>query len=117
MGLTASPAVVLTLPLVWLGAMLAARTYEQRYLWVGPEESRRVVSAAALLLATVGTVSWAFKLEVARSFVVVALPLAALLTLAARLVLRLRLRLRLRCAHGRHVQTAVLVGPLEGRRE
>ncbi len=112
MGLTASTAVVLALPLVWLGAMLAARAYEQRYLWVGPEEFRRALTAAALLLATVGTVSWAFKLEVARSFVVVALPLATLLTLAARLALRLRLHAQR--AHGRHVQTTVLVGHRSG---
>ncbi|SNS90583.1 Undecaprenyl-phosphate galactose phosphotransferase, WbaP/exopolysaccharide biosynthesis polyprenyl glycosylphosphotransferase [Geodermatophilus saharensis] len=111
-GLSASAAVVLALPVVWLGAMLAARAYEQRYLWVGPEEFRRVFSAAALLLATVGTVSWAFKLEVARSFVVVALPLATLLTLATRLVLRLRLYSGR--AHGRHVQTTVLVGHRSG---
>ncbi len=111
-GRTASSAVVLALPLVWLGAMLAARAYEQRYLWVGPEEFRRALTAAALLLATVGTVSWAFELEVARSFVVVALPLATLLTLATRLVLRLRLHVQR--AHGRHVQTAVLVGHRSG---
>ncbi len=37
--------------------------------------------AAMLLLAAVGTVSWALGLEVARGFVVVALPVATLLTL------------------------------------
>jgi exopolysaccharide biosynthesis polyprenyl glycosylphosphotransferase len=112
MGRAASVSLVVALPFVWLGAMLVARAYEQRYLWVGPEEFRRVFSAAALLLATVGTVSWAFKLEVARSFVVVALPLATVLTLAARLVLRLRLRAER--TGGRHVQTAVLVGHRSG---
>ncbi|MGY1794611.1 sugar transferase [Geodermatophilus sp. SYSU D00525] len=112
MGSAASAALVVALPVVWLGAMLVARTYEERFLWVGPEEFRRVLSAAALLLATVGTVSWAFRLEVARSFVVVALPLATLLTLAARVVLRLRLHARR--ARGRHVQTTVLVGHRSG---
>ncbi|GAB3321551.1 sugar transferase [Geodermatophilus aquaeductus] len=112
MSAAASATLVVTLPVVWLAAMLVARTYEQRFLWVGPEEFRRVFSAAALLLATVGTVSWAFKLEVARSFVVVALPLATLLTLAARVALRLRLHSSR--AGGRHVQTAVLVGHRSG---
>ncbi len=107
-----SGVLVLALPVVWLGAMLVARTYEERFLWVGPEEFRRVFSAAALLLATVGTVSWAFKLEVARSFVVVALPLATLLTLAARAALRVHLHSQR--ARGRHVQTAVLVGHRSG---
>ncbi|MGY1831692.1 sugar transferase [Geodermatophilus sp. SYSU D01180] len=112
MGPGASTSLVVALPLVWVGAMLVARTYEQRFLWVGPEEFRRVFSAAALLLATVGTVSWAFKLEVARSFVVVALPLATLMTLAVRVALRLRLHARR--AQGRHVQTTVLVGHRNG---
>ncbi|PWW21830.1 Undecaprenyl-phosphate galactose phosphotransferase WbaP/exopolysaccharide biosynthesis polyprenyl glycosylphosphotransferase [Geodermatophilus normandii] len=112
MSAAASTALVVALPVVWLGAMLVARTYEERFLWVGPEEFRRVFSAAALLLATVGTVSWAFELEVARSFVVVALPLATLLTLAVRVALRLRLHSRR--ARGRHVQTAVLVGHRSG---
>ncbi|RZU34094.1 sugar transferase [Blastococcus saxobsidens] len=111
-GLGGFPWLVVLLPIVWLGAMLVARTYEERYLWVGPDEFRRVFSAAALLLATVGTVSWAFKLDVARSFVVVALPLATLLTLASRVTLRLWLHGRR--AQGRHVQTAVLVGHRSG---
>ncbi|ADB73202.1 sugar transferase [Geodermatophilus obscurus] len=108
----AFPWMVAALPVVWVGAMVAARAYEERFLWVGPEEFRRVFFAAALLLATVGTVSWAFKLEVARSFVVVALPLATLLTLGQRWVLRSRLH-RQR-AHGRHQQTTLLVGHRSG---
>jgi exopolysaccharide biosynthesis polyprenyl glycosylphosphotransferase len=96
------------LPLIWLTAMLVARAYEERFLWVGPEEFRRVFSASAFLLATVGTVSWALKLEVARGFVVVALPLATLLTLAYRYAHRRWLH-RQR-GHGRHQQTTLLVG-------
>jgi exopolysaccharide biosynthesis polyprenyl glycosylphosphotransferase len=72
------------LPAAWLTAMLVARAYEERFLWVGPDEFRRVASAAVGLLAAVGTVSWAFRLDVARGLVVVALPLAAVLTLACR---------------------------------
>jgi exopolysaccharide biosynthesis polyprenyl glycosylphosphotransferase len=74
----------LVLPLVWVGAMLVARSYEPRFLWVGAEEFRRVFTAAVLLLAAIGTVSWAFKLEIARGFIVLALPLATLLTLVQR---------------------------------
>ncbi|MGY2083209.1 sugar transferase [Blastococcus sp. SYSU DS0539] len=106
------PWLVLVLPIVWLGAMLVSRCYEERFLWLGSEEFRRVFAAAIILLATVGTVSWAFKLEVARSFVVVALSLAAALTLVLRLFLRHRLH-RQR-ARGRHVQTTLLVGHRNG---
>jgi exopolysaccharide biosynthesis polyprenyl glycosylphosphotransferase len=103
---------VLVLPVLWVGTMLLGRTYEERYLWIGPEEFRRVFSAAVLLLAAVGTVSWALKLEIARSFVVVALPLAALFTLASRYGQRVWLH-RQR-AHGRFQQTALLVGHRAG---
>jgi exopolysaccharide biosynthesis polyprenyl glycosylphosphotransferase len=99
---------LLLLPAVWVAAMLVARSYEERFLWVGPEEFRRVIFAAALLLSAVGTVSWALKLEVARGFVIVALPLATLLTLAHRYVHRQWVH-RQR-GHGRFQQTTLLVG-------
>src|SRR4051812_7979465 len=107
-----SPLLILALTVVWLAAMLAARAYEQRFLWIGPEEFRRVFFASALLLATVGTVSWAFNLGGARGFVVVALPLATVLTLGQRLLHRRWLhRQRER---GRYQQTALLVGHRDG---
>jgi len=88
--------------------MLVARSYEQRFLWVGPEEFRRVFFAAVMLVAAVGTVSWALKLEVARGFVIIALPLATLLALLQRYAQRQWLhRVRRR---GRHLQTTLLVG-------
>src|SRR3954451_19100376 len=96
------------LPLVWIGGMLVARSYEQRFLWLGAEEFRRVFFAAALLLATLGTVSWALKLDLARGFVIVAVPLATVLTLVQRYVQRQRIH-RGR-GHGRYQQTTVLVG-------
>jgi exopolysaccharide biosynthesis polyprenyl glycosylphosphotransferase len=92
--------------------MFLARAYEQRFLWVGPEEYRRVFSAATLQLAVIGTVSWAFKLEVARGFVVVALPLATALTLVQRYARRSRLN-HVR-AKGECSQSALIVGHRNG---
>jgi exopolysaccharide biosynthesis polyprenyl glycosylphosphotransferase len=109
---SAMRAVVVLLPLLWLAVMLVARTYEQRFLWVGPEEFRRVFFAAALLLACVGTLSWAFRLEVARGWVVLALPLAAVLTMLHRGTQRIRLHRRR--AQGQFQQTAVIVGHRNG---
>jgi exopolysaccharide biosynthesis polyprenyl glycosylphosphotransferase len=98
----------LLLPFVWVGAMLVARSYEERFLWVGAEEFRRVFSAAVMLLAALGTVSWGFRLEVARGFVVIAFPLATLFTLVQRYVRRQMVhRARDR---GRFLQTTLLVG-------
>ncbi len=99
----------LLVPVVWLPAMLVARTYEERFLWIGVEEYRRVLAAAVVVLAAVGTVSWALRLEVARGFVVLTLPLAALLTLAGRLAHRHWLRWERQ--RGQYLQTTILVGP------
>src|SRR5215212_9436737 len=104
----ASTWAAIALPVIWVASMLIARSYEERFLWVGAEEFRRVFFAAMMLLATLGTVSWAFRLEVARGFVIVAVPLAAFLTLAHRYSQRQLLH-RAR-ARGRHLQTTLLVG-------
>ncbi len=99
----------LLVPVFWLPAMLMARTYEERFLWIGVEEYRRVLAASVSVLAAVATVSWALRLEVARGFVVVTLPLAAVLTLVTRAGHRHWLRRERR--HGRHLQTTILAGP------
>ena len=96
------------LPMIWFGSMLVARSYEERFLWVGAEEFRRVFFAAMMLLATLGTVSWAFRLDVARGFVIIAVPLAASLTLVQRYTQRQLLH-RAR-GRGQHLQTTLLVG-------
>jgi exopolysaccharide biosynthesis polyprenyl glycosylphosphotransferase len=73
-----------TLPVLWLAAMSVARAYETRFLTVGYEEFRRVLIAAVAVIATVGTFSWATKADVARGYVIIALPLATMLTLLGR---------------------------------
>jgi exopolysaccharide biosynthesis polyprenyl glycosylphosphotransferase len=93
---------------IWFVAMLVARSYEERFLWVGAEEFRRVFFAAMMLLATLGTVSWAFQLDVARGFVIIAVPMAASLTLIQRYTQRQLLHRARR--HGQHLQTTLLVG-------
>ncbi len=100
---------VLLVPAGWLPAMSMARAHEERFLWIGVEEYRRVLAAAVAVLAVVGTVSWAIHLEVARGFVVLTLPLATVLTLAARMGHRQWLRRRRQ--HGQFLQTTILVGP------
>ncbi|MBB3083598.1 sugar transferase [Geodermatophilus sabuli] len=108
----ASKWIALLLPAVWLLAMLISRSYEERFLWNGPEEFRRVFFAAALLLAGVATVAWGLRLDVARGFVVIALPLAAGLTLVQRYAQRKRLHHLRR--QGRFLQTTLLVGHVGG---
>jgi exopolysaccharide biosynthesis polyprenyl glycosylphosphotransferase len=85
-----------------------ARSYEERFLWLGPEEFRRVFGAAVMLLASVATVAWALELQVARGFVVLALLVATVLTLALRYAHRHWLHRRR--GHGDYMQTTILVG-------
>ncbi|WP_432492088.1 sugar transferase [Kineococcus gypseus] len=111
LDLTSGRAVVacaVLMPVIWVVAMGAFRTYEPRFLGVGSEEFHRVLSAALAVVALVGTSSWAFGLDVARGFVVVALPLAAVLTLVCRYAVRQRLHARR--ARGEAGQTVVAVG-------
>ena len=96
------------LPLAHIGALAANRAYERRYLYVGTEEYQRVLRAGLALTATVAIVAYAFELRLARGYVVVALPLAALAGVLTRFALRKRLhRARLR---GRCLRRVIVVG-------
>ena len=96
------------IPLLWLLCMTLSRAYEARFLGVGAEEYQRVLTAAISLTAAVGTVSWALELQIARGFVVIALPTATVLTLAGRY--RLRKQLHQRRDRGESTQQVVAVG-------
>lgn len=98
----------LALPLAWLGVMAVSRSYEQRFLWIGAEEFRRVSAASVMLLGAVGTLSWAVGLGVTRGFVVTALPIATVGTLLQRYAQRKALHWARRA--GRCQQTTLLVG-------
>jgi len=100
------------LPLMWVGSIGLNRAYEARFLGIGSEESRRAVNAGVWLIAAVGTCSWATKAEVARGYVVLALPLAVVLTLLGRYLARKRLH-ALRVA-GECMQRVVAVGHAQG---
>lgn len=90
----------LAFPFVWVGALTVGRGYERRLLGAGGEEYRRVFDAAVRLFAGVAIGSVAVKADVARGYLAVLFPLAAVLTLAGRYGARqgvYRLRRRGRC--------------------
>jgi exopolysaccharide biosynthesis polyprenyl glycosylphosphotransferase len=72
------------LPALWLAAMAVSRAYEARFLSVGVEEFRRVLTAALTVIAIVATGSWATNSQIARGYVIIALPMATALTLLTR---------------------------------
>ncbi|MBB6476391.1 exopolysaccharide biosynthesis polyprenyl glycosylphosphotransferase [Sphaerisporangium rubeum] len=98
----------LVLPLVWAGMVGLNRAYEARLVGVGPEEFRRISQCGFLLTAGVAIAAYVTKTELARGYVVVALPLMTVLTLTCRYGLRRRLH-RLRAA-GRCMRRVVAVG-------
>ncbi len=99
---------LVVLPPLWLAALLGFRAYEGRFLGVGGEEQARVLRAAGLVFAVVAITSWAFDLDVARGFVVIAVPLATVLTVLWRA--RARRQLHARRARGECMQSVVLAG-------
>ncbi len=107
-----SVVVAVVLVPLWIGVLAFFRAYEPRFLGVGSEEYDRVLRAAVLVLAVVATTSWAFKLDVARGFVVIALPAAMVLTLVWRYLARQRLHAQR--ARGRRQQSVLVAGHLTG---
>jgi exopolysaccharide biosynthesis polyprenyl glycosylphosphotransferase len=80
-----------TLPPVWWGSVALAGGYDSRFIGVGSDEFRRVLSAAVSLTAGVAIFSYALKLDLARSYVAVAMPCLTVFTLVGRYRLRRRL--------------------------
>jgi exopolysaccharide biosynthesis polyprenyl glycosylphosphotransferase len=76
-----------TLPVLWLACVAIERGYETRYFGTGPEEFRSIIRAAVALTAVVAIASYATKSEVARGFVVLAVPFTCLAAMFARWVL------------------------------
>ena len=101
-------AMSMVLPFALAAAIGLAGGYERRFLGIGPEEFRRVSLGALGLAAFVGFFSWATNAELARSYVLVALPTALLLTGAGRFGLRGWLHRQRR--RGRFTSRTVVVG-------
>jgi len=72
----------------WIVTMTLCGTYERRFLDTGSEEYRRVFGASLRFLAVVAVVAFLLKVEVARGFVAVAIPVAAISTLVGRYTAR-----------------------------
>ena len=104
----------LGLPLLWLISAGLSGAYDARFIGVGSDEFRRILNAAVSMTAAVAIISYATKTQVARGYVVIALPSVAIFDLLARYWLRKRLH-RLRGA-GLCMRKAVAVGHREAVR-
>ena len=98
----------LLLPGVWLLTVAMAGGYDSRFIGVGPDEFRRVVNAGVFLTASLAVISYAAKVDLARGYVLMALPTLTLADLLTRYALRKRLH-RVR-RDGQCLQKVVAVG-------
>lgn len=111
------------IPIAWLVCVALARGYESRYFGTGPEEFRSIIRAAVALTAAVAITSYATKSEVARGFVLLAVPMTCLAAMVGRWVLHRQIswrRLAGRCMRrvlvvGRNDQVTTLHRHLEER--
>ncbi|WP_093171075.1 sugar transferase [Sinosporangium album] len=76
------------LPVVWVSAIALNRVYEPRLIGTGSEEFRRVLQCGVTLTAATAIAAYVTKTDIARGYVILAMPLATLLTLLTRYWLR-----------------------------
>ncbi|HJQ44333.1 MAG TPA: sugar transferase [Jatrophihabitantaceae bacterium] len=76
------------LVLGWLVALQNAGGYDIRHLASGPTESRLVIRASAVTASVLAIYCYATKTEVARGFVVIAIPVGGMLLLLGRTATR-----------------------------
>jgi exopolysaccharide biosynthesis polyprenyl glycosylphosphotransferase len=101
-------AVSAVLILAWFSALILFRSREPRVVGTGVEEFRRVARASTALFGTVAIVSFLFKLEVARGYLAVALPLGLVSLLLTRWLGRRWLAKER--SEGRSISTVLVVG-------
>jgi exopolysaccharide biosynthesis polyprenyl glycosylphosphotransferase len=100
-------ALSLLLAPVWLGVLTCARAYEMRFLGVGEDEYRRVAWASWWLMAVIAVVCYSFKIQFARGYVAIALPLGTILLLLGRYLQRKLLHSRRKRGRFQHRLLAV----------
>ncbi|MFC4900116.1 nucleoside-diphosphate sugar epimerase/dehydratase [Streptosporangium amethystogenes subsp. fukuiense] len=96
------------LPAVWVCVVALNRAYEPRLIGLGSEEFQRILQCGFMLTAALAVGAYLTKTDVARGYVVLALPLTTLLTLLTRYGLRRSLHRRR--ARGRCMRRVVAVG-------
>ena len=96
------------LPVVLLLVLAISRAYERRFLFVGTDEYQRVFRGGVGLIAGSALLSYALDLDLARSYVLAALPTA----IGSVVVLRFALRKRLHRsrARGESLRRVIVVG-------
>jgi exopolysaccharide biosynthesis polyprenyl glycosylphosphotransferase len=96
------------LPIAWVIMVAINRAYESRAVGVGATEFQRISHAFLHLIALVGVVAFAARLELSRAFIVIALPMIVVLDLIGRYGARKWLHRQRSC--GRSMSSVLAVG-------
>jgi exopolysaccharide biosynthesis polyprenyl glycosylphosphotransferase len=96
------------LPVLWIASVALARGYDPRFIGLGSDEYRKMLNAAVSLTAGIAIASYAVRFDVARGYVVLALPTLAAFDLTGRYLLRKGLHKRRR--RGRYMRRTVVAG-------
>jgi exopolysaccharide biosynthesis polyprenyl glycosylphosphotransferase len=110
-GLSYAMLSILLVP-VWLATLLVTRAYEMRFMGTGADEFKRVSSGSLRLMAVMAVVAYTFKLDLARGYVAVALPVGTILLLVGRYGSRRWLHARRR--RGEYLRRVIVVGGVDG---
>jgi exopolysaccharide biosynthesis polyprenyl glycosylphosphotransferase len=95
--------------LVWMLALSINHSRSPRIIGSGAEEYRRVWVATAAVFGGIAIISMLFKLEIARGYLMIALPAGIVFLGLGRLIAR-RIVVRARRKHGRCITRVVVVG-------
>ena len=96
------------LPLVWLLVVAANRAYERRFLFVGSEETRRILRSGLMLIAGISFTAFALQQNFSRGYMLGSLPIAIVGSVVGRYLLRKKLH-RSRAA-GSCMERTIVVG-------
>ncbi|OKH81824.1 hypothetical protein EB75_14475 [Mycobacterium sp. ST-F2] len=99
----------------WLLALAVCRTRSPRVVGEGAEEYRRVVVATLSVFSGIAIVSMLLKLEIARGYLAIALPLGIVGLILCRMIAR-RFVVTARRKHGAYVTPVVAVGDVRAVR-
>ena len=101
--------VSIAIAVLWMAALSINHARSPRIVGSGAEEYRRVWSATAAVFGGIAVVSMLFKLEIARGYLVIALPAGIFLLLSSRWTAR-RVVIRARKSFGRCITRLLVVG-------
>ncbi|MFI6075286.1 sugar transferase [Actinoplanes sp. NPDC051343] len=96
------------LPVLLPVVLAVSRAYERRFLFVGTDEYQRVLRGGVGLIAGTAVISYALDLDLARGYVLAALPSAVVSSVVLRFALRKRLH-RAR-SRGESLRRVIVVG-------